>query len=112
MAPAMKSFRFFLPLFFSFVLLFAQQAGVAHTVHHAFEDLTQHQDGKQAPNSSSCEKCADYAQLGSALSVGGYDFIPLIVSDEAVLAPTFSFHSLHVLAAAARGPPSFLQTLA
>ncbi len=104
----MKLSRFFQPLFLAFVLLFAQQAGVAHALHHALDDVAQHQKGKQAPDSGSCERCADYAQLGSALSAGGYDFIPLNVSSEAILPRNLVFHSIHVLAAVARGPPSLL----
>jgi len=95
----------FFPLLLAFVLLFAQQAGAAHALHHAFEDLTQQQEGKQAPHSNTCEKCADYAQLGSALNVGAYDFIPLLVFDEAVQHHTISLRSAHILAAVARGPP-------
>jgi hypothetical protein len=95
----------FFPLLLALVLLFAQQAGATHALHHALEDLTQQQDGKQAPNSSACEKCADYAQLGSALSVGAYDFTPLQVSNEAVQQRTISFRSVHTLPAVARGPP-------
>jgi hypothetical protein len=99
----------FFPLLLAFVLLFAQQAGAMHALHHALEDLTQQQDeDKQAPHSDGCQKCADYAQLGSALSVGTYDFTPLLVSKH----PTIAFRSIHVLAAAARGPPAKLQRIA
>lgn len=100
--------RLFQPLFLAFVLLFAQQAGAAHALGHAFEDITQHQD-KQAPHSAACEKCAAYAQLGSALSAGPIDFTPPQLSGEAVLPVAPTFHSTHILAAVARGPPSILQ---
>lgn len=106
MASNMKLSRtIFFPLLLALALLFAQQAGAAHALRHAFEDLTQQHEGKQAPHSNICEKCADYAQLGSALNVGAYNFTPLLVSDEAVQHPTISFRSAHILAAVARGPP-------
>jgi len=113
MAPIMKLSRaIFFPLLFAFVLLFAQQAGAVHSLHHALEDLTQQQEDKQAPHSDTCEKCADYAQLGSALGVGAYDFTPLLVSDETIQHRTFAFRSIHALAATARGPPAQLQRIA
>lgn len=102
----MRIQRYFF-LLLAFVLLFAQQAGAAHALHHALEDLTQQQEEQQAPHSDTCEKCADYAQLGSALNVGTYDFIPLLVSDETIQHRTILFRSIPVLAAAARGPPQF-----
>ncbi len=95
----------FFPLLLAFALLFAQQAGAAHALRHAFEDLTQQQEDKQAPHSNTCEKCADYAQLGSALNVGAYDFTPLLISDETVQHRTISFRSVRTLPAVARGPP-------
>jgi hypothetical protein len=105
-APIMKLSRtIFFPLLLALALLFAQQAGAAHALRHAFEDLTQQHEGKQAPHSDTCEKCADYAQLGSALNVGAYDFTPLLVSDETVQHRTISFRSAHTLPAIARGPP-------
>lgn len=102
--PSMNLSRLFQPLLFAFVLLFAQQAGASHALSHAFEDISQHQD-KQAPHSSVCEKCATYAQLGSALSAGPIDFIPPQLSGEVVLNFAASFQSTHILAAVARGPP-------
>jgi len=109
--PAMKISSLFQPLFFAFVLLFAQQAGAAHALSHAFEDISQHQD-KQAPHSAACEKCATYAQLASALSSSPIDFTPPQLSGEAVLRFAATFHSTRILAAAARGPPSILQAQA
>ena len=106
--PAMNLSRLFQPLFFSFVLLFAQQAGAAHALSHAFEDISRHQD-KHAPHSAACEKCATYAQLGSALSAGPIDFNPPQLSGEAVLHVAPTYHSTHIVAAVARGPPSILQ---
>ncbi len=88
-----------------FALLFAQQAGAAHALHHALEDLTQQQEDKQAPHSDTCEKCADYAQLGSALNADIIGFTPLAVSGETVQHHTSVFRSIHILAATARAPP-------
>lgn len=101
----MRIHRYFF-LLLTFVLLFAQQAGAAHAVHHALEDLTQQQDkDKQAPYSDACEKCADYAHLGNALNVGAYHFTLLAVSDETVQLRTIHVRSAHTLPAVARGPP-------
>jgi hypothetical protein len=112
MSPIMKLSRaIFFPLLLAFALLFAQQAGATHALHHAFEDLTQHQEDKQAPHSNTCEQCAACAQLGSALNVGVYNFIPLLVPGESFQQSTVSLRSIKILAAAARGPPQ-LQKIA
>jgi hypothetical protein len=100
----MRIHRYFF-LLLAFVLLFTQQVGSAHAVHHALEDLTQQQKETQAPHSGSCEKCADYAHFGSAFTVGAYDFTPLALSDETVQCCTIPFRSTHTLPAVARGPP-------
>jgi hypothetical protein len=101
----------FLPLIF--VLLFAQQAGGAHALHHALEDLTQHQDeDKHAPHSDACPKCADYAHIGNALNVGSYDFEPLPVAADTIQHTVSSFHPIHALPAVARGPPAPFQEIA
>jgi hypothetical protein len=105
--PTMKFTRPYLPFFLAFVLLFAQQAGAAHAVGHAFEDITQHQD-KQAPHSEACEKCATYAQWGSALTATPIDFTPPQIPGIAIQLFTASFLTTHLLAAVARGPPSVL----
>ncbi|MGA7593921.1 MAG: hypothetical protein WCA64_01890 [Gallionella sp.] len=105
--PAMKFTRPYLPFFLAFVLLFAQQAGAAHTVWHAFEDLTQHQD-KQTPHSDACEKCANYAHLGSAMTATPIDFTPPQLSGIAEQHFNATFLTTLLLAASARGPPSFL----
>lgn len=99
----MKPSRFFLPVLFAFALLFAQQVGAEHVLRHAFEEVSQ--KDKQAPHSNTCEKCATYAQLGSALSVGTYDLpLPQVVN-EVVLSFSTTFQSIHTLAATARSPP-------
>jgi len=88
-----------------FALLFAQQAGAAHALHHVLEDLTQQQEDKQAPHSSICEQCADYAQLGSALGVAIHAVTLLDVADAMLQHRIIAFRSLHQLAATARAPP-------
>ena len=106
----MRLSRFFLPVLFAFALLSAQQVGAEHALSHAFEE--QSQKDKQAPHSNTCEKCATYAQLGSALSVGHYDFSLPQVCDEVVLHYTSTFHHFNNLVADARGPPALLQYFA
>jgi hypothetical protein len=101
-----------IPLLLIFALLFAQQAGAAHALRHDLEDLRQQQDDKQAPHSNSCQMCSGYAHLGSALSVGSFDFIPLVVSDETIQHSTVAFCFTPILAATARGPPAQLQRIA
>lgn len=100
----------FFPLLLAFVLLFAQQAGAVHTLHHALEEQTQHD--KQLPNSHACEQCADYGKLGSALGVGALDFTLPSLSGDAIKSSSIAFHSIHILVAVARGPPAPLQTVA
>jgi hypothetical protein len=106
----MKQSRFLLPMMFAFALLFAQQAGATHALHHAFHDLTQ--KSKQAPHSNVCEKCATYAQLASALNVAIIGLDPTQAANEVVRHCTITFHSVGVVAAFARGPPSVLQPIA
>ena len=103
----MKFTRPYLPFFLAFVLLFAQQAGAAHAVWHAFEDISTHQD-KQTPHSDACEKCANYAHLGSAMTASPIDFTPPRISGIAEQLFTATFLTTHLLAAVARGPPAFL----
>lgn len=106
----MLASRLLLPFFLVFALLTAQQGGAAHALSHAL-DQTRQQD-KQAPHSPACEQCAAYAQLGSALNVGAYDFALAAATGEAVPHHAISFRSIHVFAAAARGPPAPLQKTA
>ena len=106
----MKLSRLFLPFSLAFALLFAQQAGAVHTLSHEFEELSQ--KDKQAPHSNTCEKCATYAQLASALSVGTYDLALPQVADEVELHFANRFHSILHLVAVARGPPALHQYFA
>lgn len=106
----MRLARLFLPVSLAFALLFAQQVGAVHTLSHEFEELSQ--KDKQAPHSNACEKCATYAQLGSALSVATYDLALLQVANEVELHFVDHFHSIHLLVAVARGPPALHQYFA
>ena len=107
---AMKSARLILPLLCALSLLFAQQAGAAHTLSHALEEQSQHD--KHPSDSPACEKCAAYAQLGSALSAGTTAFTPPQISGVTIRRSTASFQTIHLLAAVARGPPALLQAYA
>lgn len=105
---AMNSARLILSLLCAFSLLFAQQAGAAHTLSHEFEQQSQHH--KHSSDSPACEKCAAYAQLGSALNAATIAFVPPQISSTAQWHHSTAFQSLHLLAAVARGPPALRQT--
>ena len=98
----MKLSRLFTPLFFALSLLFAQQVGAAHVLWHTLQEESQ--QNKNLPHPA-CEKCEHYAQLCSALNVAAIDFTPPALFDEQVRQPAVRFHSIHTLAAVARGPP-------
>jgi len=111
MAPIMKIHRLILVhLLLALSLLFAQQVGAAHALHHALENLAQQQEDKQSPTSNACEKCDAYAQLGSALNVGTYDLALLQISNEIVEQRLISSRSIPSLASVARGPPHTSKT--
>ena len=98
----MKLSRLFTPLLFALSLLFAQQVGAAHVLRHTLQE--QSQQNKQLPHQA-CEKCAHYAQLGSALNVAVLDFAPPLEFAETIRHVAVTFHSIHTLTAVARGPP-------
>src|SRR5512135_718090 len=106
----MWSSRLFLPLLFILSLLSAQQIGAVHALNHALEQS--HQQDQDSPHSTTCEKCATYAQLGSALSVGSYDVALLTIASEALAPYAAIIKTLPALAAVARGPPAFLLPVA
>ncbi len=97
--------RFVLPLFLVLALLAAQQAGAAHAIGHALEHSEQDQ---HTAHSAACEKCASYAQLGSALKVGAFDLALITLSGAAPSQFTALAAPFHAFAAAARGPPAVL----
>jgi hypothetical protein len=98
----MKLSRALTSLFLAFALLFAQQAGAAHAFSHALE---QPQD-KHAPDSTACDKCEQYAQMGNALSASSFDLPFATSTGMAVPQQDSAFLSPLILAAAARGPPA------
>jgi hypothetical protein len=99
----MKLSRLLLPLLFVLPLLTAQQVGAAHTLRHTLAE--QSQQDKHAPHSPACEKCENYAQLGSALSVASFDFSAPDFPTETPAPCAVDFRSADILAAVARGPP-------
>jgi hypothetical protein len=98
--------RLFLPIVLAFTLLFSQQAGVLHTLSHAFEQAQQ-QD-KQTPHSSAaCEQCAHYAQLDNTLNTPQHQLSLLANAAQTLAKHFFSIPPLAVLTASARAPPEF-----
>jgi hypothetical protein len=89
----------------AFFLLFVQQAGAAHAVGHAFEDLKQH-DAKHAV--SVCDKCENFAQFNHALGGTAPVVARASASGAAYVPAHVAFHSPPVIAADARGPPALL----
>ena len=106
----MPRLNFFPPLFFAFVLIFAQHGGVMHALGHIFTEQAQNQ-GKQSPYTHDCEECSSFAQLGGALN-SGYISFELHAWLLQTLAPQYFFFSIqHSLPASARGPPLFQQSI-
>ena len=100
----MLNLRYFQPLFFAIVMLFAQQGGALHALRHAFAEQTQQQD-KQTPHSPYCEECTSYAHLGSALNSGYLSFELLSSLIQTLAQHHLFFFTQHTLTATARGPP-------
>lgn len=101
----MKPNRVLTSLFLACTLLFAQQAGAAHALGHAFEH-SRLQD-KQAPDSPACDKCEQYAQMGSALHACPFALFHPLATGVTVPPHEAAPHSTNVLSADARGPPAF-----
>jgi len=102
----MLNSRLFTSVFFAFALLFAQQGGALHALRHAFEEQIQ-QKNKQSPHSQTCEQCASYAQLGSALNSGFLSFDLQSSLFRSFTQAPLVFFTQHTLPAIARGPPLF-----
>jgi hypothetical protein len=102
----MKFTRIFTPLFFTFALLFAQQAATAHALSHACEH--DRQQGQHLPHSPACDKCEQHAQLGSALQACAFELPGITASSASAIACNDAFRSAQILTAAARGPPASL----
>ena len=111
----MKISRAFFPLLLAITLLFAQQAGVMHSLSHTLaqqKPRTQKQDqqDKQSSHYPACGQCAAYTELGSALS-GGVSLLLVIAVAAAVTSSIIvTLRPTQPLAVVARGPPALLQT--
>lgn len=100
----MLNLRFFQPLFFAIVLLFAQQGGALHALRHAFAEQTQ-QHNKQTPHSPYCAECTTYAQLGGALNSGYLSFELHSSLIQTLAQHHVGFFTQSTIPAIARGPP-------
>lgn len=107
----MQFSRAFFPLLLTLLLLFAQQSGAAHALHHALAKQDQQHD-KHAPHSATCGYCAAYAQLGGVLGSASHSFAVIAIPNETVRFDPISFSSNQPLIAVARGPPALLQEIA
>jgi hypothetical protein len=101
----MKLSRIFLPLLFSFVVLFAQQGASTHAMQHALAEQAQDQS---LPHDKLCDLCAVYAQIGSAIGSSSVFFAPDEQTSFFVQAFFSSFRSASFSAFAARAPPYFV----
>ncbi len=98
----MRLTRIFYPLLFAFALLFAQQGGVVHALHHAMAEQTQDQS---LPHDKPCDLCAVYAQIGSAIGSNPVFFAPVEQEFSYISASFAASHSFAFTAFAARAPP-------
>ena len=99
----MKLNRIFTPVLLALTLLFAQQAGLIHTLSHS---LAEHeQQNKQLPHSAACGQCAAYTQLGSALNSAAPSFLLITVPAALALCGAIAFRTTQIPTAVARGPP-------
>jgi hypothetical protein len=107
----MQFSRVFFPLLLTLLLLFAQQGGAMHALHHALVEHDQQHD-KHTPHSSACGYCAAYTQLGGVLGSPPASFAITAIPSGTVRFNSITFRSNQPLVAAARGPPGFLQEIA
>jgi len=99
----MKLQRICTVLLFALSLLLAQQGMAAHMLGHAFEQLRQ--EHSTPAKVDSCDQCAAYAQIGSALTAASFELAAVPPARLAVAHTFASFTPLTVHSAAARGPP-------
>ena len=97
--------RLFLVLTLVTAFALGQQGAAVHAISHIADEQEQSQQQKHLPHSQSCEKCAAYAQLGSA--VGVEHQLLLSKAEQQIIAPEHGAHhaSLHTSPYAARAPP-------
>ena len=105
----MRPFRAFIPLLLALVLLFAQQAGVMHSLSHSLAQQKQDQQDKQSSHYPACGQCAAYTELGSALNGAVSLLLVLVVVAAATSSIVITPRPTQPLAVVARGPPAFLQ---
>lgn len=94
--------RLVLPLFLAIALLFAQQGAMLHAIAHS---LAEHSHDPSMPHEEYCEKCAAYAQIGSAVGSSSVDFDFAAVSTTATFFYFANFRSIEFAAFVARAPP-------
>ncbi len=100
----MKLNKIFFPLLFAVVLLFAQQGGAVHALHHAMAGQTQDQS---LPHDKHCDLCAVYAQIGSAVAIGSIHFDFASSFNTSLSGYFTASRSVAFRAFAARAPPYF-----
>jgi hypothetical protein len=98
----MRSLRLFLPLFFIFALLFAQQGAMTHSIAHTLAEQSRDQS---LPHHEHCDLCAMYAQIGGAVASGHVHFDFAASFEDALANHFISFRSIAFSAFAARAPP-------
>lgn len=101
----MFKLRFLTPLLFASALLFAQQGGAAHALHHVLAAQAEQQQSKQTPHTNDCEQCTTYAQLASALNCGPLSFDFCASQTQTYTQDHQAFFIQRSLPAIARGPP-------
>jgi hypothetical protein len=89
-------------LLFAFAMLFAQQGGVVHALHHVIEEQTQ---DHSLPHDKLCDLCAVYAQIGSSIGSSTVFFTPLEQVDFFIASSFTEYYSSSFTAFAARAPP-------
>ncbi len=90
-------------------LLLGQQGSALHSLGHAFAEQTQQQ--KKHSAAEQCELCPVYAQLSGSLNSAGFSFDFVSSFGDHVTTAEFRLHARHTLAALARGPPAFQQSV-
>jgi hypothetical protein len=96
-------------VFFSLLLLFSQQSGMLHVLHHVYTEKTQQQD-KQTPHTIACEQCTNYAQFGNTVASSDHSFHLLTPATQDNPQPNNFYLSRYTPVATARGPPAFPKT--
>ena len=107
----MQFSRALFPLLLTLLLLFAQQGGAMHALHHAFSEHNQPYD-KHVPHSAACGHCAAYTQLGGVLGSTHHSFAVIAIPSGTTWFTTITLRFNQPLILFARGPPGLLQEIA